>query len=101
ILGIWMALGTFGFVVFATYMGSLVMLASHALRRHTDLYLKAVSYFLLTSLIAALLVGATDQFVWVERGGLFLGALAAMVSAVYRLRPGQNGAGTTRTPSPG
>jgi hypothetical protein len=88
ILGIWMSLGTVGFIVFATYMVSLVMLASHGLRRHTDPYLKAVSYFLLTSLISALFVGAVDQFIWLDRGSMFLGALAAMVSAVSRLRPG-------------
>jgi hypothetical protein len=92
ILGIWMALGTLGFVVFGTYMATLLMLASHALRRHADPYLKAVSYFLLTSLITALFVGAIDQFIWMERGGLFLGAVAAMVGAVYRLRPNDDGA---------
>jgi hypothetical protein len=85
ILGIWMSLGTVGFIVFLSFLGSTVLLAAHALRRHTDPYAKAVSYFLATSLMSALFVGAVDQFIWLERGVLFVAALVAMVSALSRL----------------
>lgn len=87
ILGVWMSLGSVGFVVFLTYMGSLLMLAAASLRRQPDPYLKAVSYFALTALISALLVGALDQFIWLGRGTLFLGAVAALTSTLARLAP--------------
>ncbi len=86
ILGIWMSLGTPGFVVFLSYFGSLVVLASRSLRRHLDPYMKAVSYFLLTGLIASFLVSAVDQMIWSERGAIFIGVLSGLVSVVDRLR---------------
>jgi hypothetical protein len=87
ILGMWMSLGSAGFVVFLSYFASLVVLASHCLRRHADSYLKAVSYFALTGLIAGFLVGAVDQMIWSERGAMYLGVLGGMAVALYGLRP--------------
>ena len=86
VLGMWMSLGSVGFVVFLSYFASLVVLASHSLRRHADPYLKAVSYFVLTGLIAGFLVGMVDQMIWSERGAIFLGVLGGMAAALHRLR---------------
>jgi hypothetical protein len=84
ILGIWTALGSVGFVLFLSYLGAAVMLASHNLRWHVDPQAKAFDYFLLTSLVSGLIVSVLDQFLWVDRGALFLGAVVAMVAALHR-----------------
>ena len=91
VLGMWMSLWSVGFVVFLSYFASLVVLASHCLRRHADPYLKAVSYFALTGLIAGFLVGMVDQMIWSERGAIYLGVLGGMAAALYRLRPEEQG----------
>jgi hypothetical protein len=90
ILGMWMALGPVGFFVFLVYFGSILVLASHDLRRHTDPYLKAVSYFVLASFISALVVGMVDQYWNGQRGAVFLGALAGILSVLHRQGPGSH-----------
>ena len=92
ILGMWMSLGGAGFVVFLSYFASLVVLASHSLRRHTDPYLKAVSYFALTGLLSGFLVGMVDQMIWAERGAIFLGVLGGMTASLYSLLPEERAA---------
>ena len=84
ILGIWSAVGSIGMVVFLGYVGSAVMVASHNIRWHTNPCLKAISYFLLMSLVCGLAVSVVDQFIWAERGALFLGAVMAMVAVLHR-----------------
>jgi asparagine N-glycosylation enzyme membrane subunit Stt3 len=78
-----MALGPVGFFVFLVYFGSILVLASHDLRRHTDPYWKAVSYFVLASFISALVVGMVDQYWNGQRGAVFLGALAGILSVLH------------------
>lgn len=79
ILGMWMILGTPGFVVFLVYLGSLLMLASHNLRWHELPYVKAVSYFALVLLMSGLVVGTVEQAWYRQRGAVFVGTLAGLV----------------------
>jgi hypothetical protein len=84
LLGIWIALGGVGFAVFACYCASALMLASHDLRWHTDPQAKAIGYFLLAALASGLFASVFDQFIWVDRGALYLGAVVAMAAALHR-----------------
>ena len=67
--------------------GPAVMLASHDLRWHGDPQAKAISYFLLASLASGLFASVFDQFIWIDRGALFLGAVVAMAAALHRSLP--------------
>jgi hypothetical protein len=87
LLGIWIALGAVGFAVFLSYCASALMLASHSLRWHSDPQAKAISYFLLASLASGLFASVFDQFIWIDRGALFLGAVVAMAAALDRSLP--------------
>jgi hypothetical protein len=84
VLGVWTIVGSGGFVVFLSYFGIVVMLASHGIRWQMDPERIATSYFLLTSLLSGLLAAATDQFLWEGRGVLFLGAVVAMTAVLHR-----------------
>jgi GT2 family glycosyltransferase len=84
ILGMWMTLGTVGFGVFLFYYASILMLAAFYMRQLRDDYLKAVCFFALSTYAAGFLVASVDQFIWSERGAIFMGLLVAMISSLGR-----------------
>jgi O-antigen ligase/polysaccharide polymerase Wzy-like membrane protein len=92
ILGLWISLGTAGIVVFLAYVGSLILLAAHGVRRQDDLYLKAVSYLVLTSVTGGLLIGLTDLYIGTTRSAVFLGVLTGLLASVQHLEPVRPGA---------
>jgi hypothetical protein len=88
LLGIWIALGAVGFVVFLSYCGAALALASHSLRWQVEPQAKAIGYFLLAALASGLFASVFDQFIWIDRGALFMGAIVAMTAALHRSLPG-------------
>lgn len=101
LLGIWSFMGTFGVFLFLLYMGSLLIFAAQELRRQTDPYLKAVGYCILMALISGLFIATADHYLAIERGALFLGALAGMLTVLYRLRTEGPGPDRERVPAGG
>ncbi|MFQ5912217.1 MAG: O-antigen ligase family protein [Nitrospinota bacterium] len=87
VLGMWVSLGTHGFLVLLIYFASIIVLASHNIRRQTDPYLKAVSFLVLTAFACGLFVATVDQYWNAPRTALFLGTLAGILSVLHRLRP--------------
>jgi O-antigen ligase len=85
ILGIWLSLGTICFTVFLIFVGGIMMSASYNLRRFEDNYIRAICFFVLASFSSGFLVAAVDQFIWSERGAIFLGAVVGILSAVTAL----------------
>ena len=82
ILGLWISLGTVGLVVFLSYVGGVMMLAAHGVRRFADPYLKAICYLVLTSVAGGLLIGLTDQYLGTTRSAVFLGVLIGILSSI-------------------
>jgi hypothetical protein len=87
ILGLWMSLGTPGFIVFLVYFTSIVMLASYHVRRQTDAYFRALSFWVLTAFACGLVFATVDMYIGIQRGAVFLGALAGILSTIDRLTP--------------
>jgi O-antigen ligase/polysaccharide polymerase Wzy-like membrane protein len=86
-LGVWIALGAIGYTVLLSYCAVALMLASHSVRWHTDPGTKALAYFVLAAIASGLFASVFDQFIWVDRGALFLGAMVAMAAALHRSLP--------------
>ncbi len=86
VFGLWMALGTPGFVVFIWLVALPIASASFAIKRSTNTFARAASIFCVLGLSAALLASNLDQFVWAQRGALFVGALLGFVSAIGALQ---------------
>jgi O-antigen ligase/polysaccharide polymerase Wzy-like membrane protein len=91
ILGIWMSLGTPGFIVFLVYLASILALASHHARWQTDAYFRAVSFWVLAAFACGFVFATVDMYVGIQRGAVFLGALAGILSAIDRLAPARQG----------
>src|SRR5262249_38381895 len=87
ILGMWMLLGTPGFIVCLAYFGSIIMLASRHARRQSDPYFKAVSFFILAAFTSGLLFATVDHYIGTQRGAVFLGALAGILTVLEQLHP--------------
>lgn len=101
VLGMWMSLGTPGFVVFLVYFASIVTLASYHARRHTDAYFRAVSFWVLAAFACGLVFATVDMYIGIQRGAVFLGALAGILSTIDRLAPpGRGPAESTTTGRP-
>jgi O-antigen ligase len=86
ILGMWMTLGTIGFAFFIFYHASIMTLAAYHVRRTMDHQLRAIGFFALATYAAGFLVASVDQFIWSERGAIFMALLAAITIAIGRLR---------------
>ena len=85
ILGMWMTLGTVGFGIFIFYYASILMLAAFYMRHLQDNYLKVTCFFALSTYAAGFLVASVDQFIWSERGAIFMALLVAMISSLGQL----------------
>ncbi|HEY5081365.1 MAG TPA: O-antigen ligase family protein [Bauldia sp.] len=86
VFGLWMALGTPAFVICIWLFALPIASASFAIRRSADAFAHASSLFCVLGLSAALLASNLDQFVWAQRGALFVGALLGFVSAIGALQ---------------
>jgi O-antigen ligase len=86
VFGLWMALGTPAFVICIWLFALPIASASFAIRRSTDAFVRAASILCVLGLSAALLASNLDQFVWAQRGALFVGALLGFVSAIGALQ---------------
>jgi len=91
ILGMWMSLGTPGFIVFLVYFASILTLASHHVRWQTHAYFRALSFWVLAAFACAFVFATVDMYVGIQRGAVFLGALAGIQSAIDRLAPVRQG----------
>ena len=69
-------------MIFLAYFGSIIMLAAHGVRRQVDSYLKAVSYLVLASVAAGLLIGLTDLYLGTTRSAVFLGVLTGLLACI-------------------
>ena len=86
VFGLWMALGTPAFVVFIWLFAVPIASASFSIKRSVGAFARAASIFCVLGLSAALLASNLDQFVWAQRGALFVGALLGFVSAISALQ---------------
>ncbi|HVY19825.1 MAG TPA: O-antigen ligase family protein [Bauldia sp.] len=86
LFGLWMALGTPAFVVCIWLFAVPIASASLAMRRSTKAFVRASAIFCVLGLSAALLASNLDQFVWAQRGAIFVGALLGFVSAIGALQ---------------
>jgi hypothetical protein len=85
ILGMWMILGTVGFAFFVFYHASIIVLAAFYVRNSGDRQLQAIGFFALSTYIAGILVASVDQFIWSERGAIFLAVLVAIIAGIGRI----------------
>lgn len=85
-LGLWAFLGTAGLTLFLLYLSSLLACAGHNLRNQQDGVLQSIAFFVVSSLASGIVMGTVDQFVWAQRGAIFLGAVAGVLLVVDRLR---------------
>ncbi len=95
VFGLWMALGTPGFVVFIWLFALPIASASFAIKRSTGAFARAAAIFCVLGLSGALLTSNLDQFVWAQRGALFVGALLGLVSAIGALQRRAGGEGAS------
>lgn len=82
IFGLWMQLGSIGFTLFLFFYAGLLIAASYAIRQGEDAFGKSAAVFCTAALTSGLLVSNLDQFVWTQRGALFLGTVMGLVAAI-------------------
>jgi O-antigen ligase len=82
LLGLWMSLGPVGFAFLLIFVGSVMMLAAHEIRRQSDPYAKALCFFVLASVASAVFATAVDMFLWAERGATFAAIVVGMLFAL-------------------
>lgn len=97
ILGMWMSLGTPGFIGFLVYLASIVTLASYHVRWQPDAYFRAVSFWVLATFACGLVFATVDMYLGLQRGAFFLGALAGILSAIDGLAPVRHGPAESTT----
>jgi O-antigen ligase len=96
VFGLWMALGTPAFVLCIWLFALPIASASFATSQSADAFWRAASIYCLLGLSAALVASNLDQFVWAQRGALFVGAVLGFVSAMSAQRR-RTGAATFST----
>jgi O-Antigen ligase len=104
-LGLWAFLGPAGLALFLFYLSSLLAFASQSLRNEQggiqsmrneqDGVLQSITFFIMSTLASAIVMGTVDQFVWAQRGAIFLGAVLGMLFVVDRLIRSGEGRRTT------
>ena len=97
-----MCLGFPGFVVFLCFYANCLLSASYHIRASEGWFLKAAAVFCLTALTSALIVTVLDQFVWAQRGALFLGGVIGVLAlvALAQRRPLDADAANAMNPRP-
>jgi hypothetical protein len=85
-LGLWAFLGPAGLTLLLLYLSSLLACASQNLRNERDGVLQSISFFVVSTIASAILMGTVDQFVWAQRGAIFLGAVLGVLFVLERLK---------------
>jgi O-antigen ligase len=85
-LGLWTFLGPAGLSLFLLSLSILLACGGQNLRTEQDDVLKSIGFLVVSSLASGIVMGTVDQFVWAERGAIFLGALAGVLLVLDRLR---------------
>jgi hypothetical protein len=85
-LGLWAFLGPAGLALFLFYLSILLACASQNLRNEQDCVLQSVAFFGVSTLASAMVMGTVDQFVWAQRGAIFLGAVVGVLFVLEGLR---------------
>jgi O-antigen ligase len=86
IFGLWMQLGSIGFTLFLFFYSGLLISATYAIRQAGDAFGRSAAVFCTTALTSGLLVSNLDQFIWTQRGALFLGAVMGLVAAISAMQ---------------
>jgi hypothetical protein len=85
-LGLWAFLGPAGLTLLLLYLSILLTCAGQNLRNEQDVVLQSIAFFVVSSLASAIVMGTVDQFVWAQRGAIFLGAVMGILLVLDRLR---------------
>jgi hypothetical protein len=85
-LGLWVFLGPAGLALLLLYFSILLACAGHNLRNEQDGVIQSIAFFVVTTLASAIVMGTVDQFVWAQRGAVFLGAVVGVLFALDRFR---------------
>jgi uncharacterized membrane protein len=85
-LGLWAFLGPAGLALLLLYLSILLACAGQNLRNEQDGGLQSIAFFVVSALASAIVMGTVDQFVWAQRGAIFLGAVVGVLFVLDRLR---------------
>jgi hypothetical protein len=85
-LGLWAFLGLAGFALVLLYLSILLACGGYNLRNEQDVVLQSIAFFVVSSLASGIVMGTVDQFVWAQRGAIFLGAVVGVLFVLDRLR---------------
>jgi uncharacterized membrane protein len=85
-LGLWVFLGPAGLALLLLYLSILLACAGQNLRNEHDGVIQSIAFFVVSTLASAIVMGTVDQFVWAQRGAIFLGAVVGVLFALDRLR---------------
>jgi O-Antigen ligase len=86
-LGLWVFLGPVGLALLLLYLSILLACAGQNLRNEQDSVIQSIAFFVVSTLASAIVMGTVDQFVWAQRGTIFLGAVVGVLFVLHRLRP--------------
>jgi O-Antigen ligase len=85
-LGLWAFLGPAGLALLLLYFSCLLACAGQNLQNDQDRVLQSIAFFVVSTLGSAIVMGTVDQFVWAQRGAIFLGAVVGVLFVLDRLR---------------
>jgi O-Antigen ligase len=85
-LGLWVFLGPAGLALLLLYLSILLACAGQNLRNEQDRVMQSTAFFVVSTLASAIVMGTVDQFVWAQRGAIFLGAVVGVLLVLHRLR---------------
>jgi hypothetical protein len=85
-LGLWAFLGLAGVTLFLLFLSILLACAGQNLRNEQDNVLQSIGFFVVSCLASAIIMGTVDQFVWAQRGTIFLGTVVGILFVLDRLR---------------
>jgi hypothetical protein len=84
-LGLWVFLGPAGLALLLLYLSILLACAGQNLRNAQDGVVQSIAFFVVSTLASAIVMGTVDQFVWAQRGAIFLGAVVGVLFVLNRL----------------
>jgi hypothetical protein len=87
LLGLWVSLGTAGFLAFLAYRGAVIALAARDAARRADPYLRALAAFTAAAFAVGLALSLVDHYLVARRAAILMGALAGLLAAAERLDP--------------
>jgi hypothetical protein len=78
-------LGPAGLALLLLYLSILLACAGQNLRNAQDGVVQSIAFFVVSTLASAIVMGTVDQFVWAQRGAIFLGAVVGVLFVLNRL----------------